>query len=117
MNVAIYCGSAFGKSAIYEQETKKLAKKLHENSMHIVYGGSIQGLMGIISNESLKLGNKVTGVITYDLAHKEIENKAISEIYKVAEDVSREVMDFIKNQDFWVCIDSTSYSDTLSLST
>lgn len=83
MNVAIYCGSAFGRSSIYEQETKKLALKLVENSMHIVYGGSTQGLMGVISNESLKLKNSVTGVITYDLVDKEIENKAINKIYKV----------------------------------
>ncbi len=83
MNIAIYCGSSFGASKIYEEKTKALAKKLYENSIQIVYGGSIQGLMGTISNESLKYGNKVTGVITNDLANKEIENKSLQEIYRV----------------------------------
>lgn len=83
MNIAIYCGSAFGSSEIYEKATKDLAQKLAQKNINIVYGGSKQGLMGIISNESLNLKNFVTGVITYDLASKELENENISKIYKV----------------------------------
>lgn len=83
MNIAIYCGSSFGNKDIYEKMTIKLAQKLASENINIVYGGSKQGLMGIISNESLRLKNKVTGVITYDLAGKELENLAISKIYKV----------------------------------
>ena len=83
MNVAIYCGSSFGNNKIYEESTKLLAQKLAEKGLNIVYGGSIQGLMGIISNESLKFNNSVTGVITHDLIDKEIENKNITTIYKV----------------------------------
>ena len=83
MTVAIYCGSAFGNNEIYENTAKLLAQKLSKENINIVYGGSVQGLMGIISNESLKFNNKVTGVITYHLQDKEIENKNISEIYTV----------------------------------
>ena len=83
MNVAIYCGSAFGNNKIYEDSAKELAKKLAFENINIVYGGSVQGLMGIVSNESMKCNNTVTGVITHDLSNKEIENKNISKIYKV----------------------------------
>ncbi|OCL85197.1 LOG family protein YvdD [Arcobacter porcinus] len=83
MNVAIYCGSSFGNNEIYKTKTIELAKKLALNNIKIVYGGSKQGLMGIISNESLKLNNSVTGVITYDLVNKELENTDITKIYKV----------------------------------
>lgn len=83
MNVAIYCGSSLGNNEIYEESTKILAKKLAEKKFNIVYGGSLQGLMGTISNESIKYNNMVIGVITYDLVSKEIENKNISTIYKV----------------------------------
>ena len=83
MNVAIYCGSSFGNNKIYEEATKLLAVKLAKKDFKIVYGGSLQGLMGIISNESLNLNNSVTGVITHDLVSKEIENKNITKIYKV----------------------------------
>jgi uncharacterized protein (TIGR00730 family) len=83
MNVAIYCGSALGNNEIYEESTKILAKKLAEKKFNIVYGGSLQGLMGIISNESIRYNNTIIGVITYDLVSKEIENKNITKIYKV----------------------------------
>lgn len=83
MTVAIYCGSSFGNNKIYEDIAKLLAQVLANENINIVYGGSIQGLMGIVSNESMKLGNTVTGVITYDLSTKEIENKNISKLYKV----------------------------------
>ena len=58
-------------------------KSSQKENINIVYGGSVQGLMGIVSNEAMSLGNIVTGVITYDLSNKEIENKNISKIYKV----------------------------------
>ena len=83
MNIAIYCGSSFGKSDEYVEKTKILAQKLALKNHNIVYGGSLQGLMGIVSNESLKYNNTVTGVITYDLVSKEIENTNITKIYKV----------------------------------
>ena len=40
MNIAIYCGSAFGNSKIYEEKTIQLAQKLAKESINIVYGGS-----------------------------------------------------------------------------
>ena len=83
MNIAIYCGSSFGNDLIYEESTKILAKKLALKKFNIVYGDSFQGLMGIISKESLKHNNIVADVITYDLVTKEIENKNITKIYKV----------------------------------
>lgn len=83
MNIAIYCGSSLGKSDEYTKKTKLLAQKLALKEHNIVYGGSLQGLMGIVSNESLSHNNTVTGVITYDLVSKEIENKNITKIYKV----------------------------------
>ena len=48
MNVAIYCGSSFGNKEIYKEKTIELDKKLEKNGFSIVYGGSKQGLMGII---------------------------------------------------------------------
>ncbi len=83
MNVAIYCGSSFGNDKIYVESTKLLAQKLASHNIGIVYGGSIQGLMGVIANESILLNNSVVGVITHDLAKKEIENKNISKLHKV----------------------------------
>lgn len=83
MNIAIYCGSSFGNKTIYNEKSIELIDYLSKKNATIVYGGSQSGLMGTISNEAMKTGLEVHGVITHDLADKEIENKAITKIYKV----------------------------------
>ena len=83
MNIAIYCGSNLGNHKDYEIDAKKIIQYLNSKNVSIVYGGSKSGLMGTISNEAIKLKMQINGVITHDLANKEIENKNISKIYKV----------------------------------
>lgn len=83
MNIAVYCGSALGNDEVYINAAKALAAEMAQRNIQMVYGGSSQGLMGIISNEALRLGIKVTGVIPYSLVDKEIENKNITYVYKV----------------------------------
>ena len=48
-----------------------------------MYGGSKVGLMGVISNHAISLNMDIYGVITYDLANKELENQNITKLYKV----------------------------------
>jgi len=83
MNIAIYCGSSFGSDISYKTKTIQMIQYLSKQDICIVYGGSKSGLMGTVSNEAMKLGTKVIGVITHNLADKEIENKAITKLYKV----------------------------------
>ncbi len=83
MNIAIYCGSSFGNKQIYQEKALEIAKALKKYKFNMVYGGSIAGIMGIVSNEALKLGLEVTGVITYNLEDKEIANKNLKTLYKV----------------------------------
>lgn len=83
MKIAIYCGSSFGKSEIYNKKALEIIDFLASKNSSIVYGGSKSGLMGTISDEAMKKNMEVIGVITYDLANKEIENKSITKLYKV----------------------------------
>jgi uncharacterized protein (TIGR00730 family) len=83
MNIAVYCGSVFGNDISYENSVKELAFELYRRNINVVYGGSTQGLMGVISQESMRLGNRVTGVIPYSLINKEIQSEAITEVIKV----------------------------------
>ena len=83
MKIAIYCGSSFGDERVYENEAKKVISYLNKKNSSIVYGGSKSGLMGVIANEAMKLKMEVVGVITHNLANKEIENEAITKLYKV----------------------------------
>lgn len=81
MNIAIYCGSSLGNKKAYEDNAKDLIKYLSTKDVSIVYGGSKSGLMGTISNEAISCNMKVYGVITENLAHKEIVNQNITKIF------------------------------------
>lgn len=83
MNIAIYCGSSFGKNKVYEQKAKEIINYLSKKDVTIIYGGSKSGLMGTISNEAISKGLEVKGVITKELASKEILNENITKIYQV----------------------------------
>lgn len=84
MYVAIYCGSSMGTEKIYEEKAKDVAKAFAQNNMNIVYGGSESGLMGVVSSEGMKLGIDVIGVITKNLAKKEIAKNDITELHTLA---------------------------------
>lgn len=83
MNIAIYCGSSFGNDEIYEKTATEVIHFLKEKNASIVYGGSKSGLMGVISHEAMSLDMEVLGVITHNLADKEIENKSITKLFRV----------------------------------
>lgn len=92
MTLAIYCGSSFGEDPIFEKKSIEFVEELAKNDFKIVYGGSQSGLMGVISNKGLELGMDVTGVITKDLAIKEIENENLTKIHKVDDLKERKVI-------------------------
>ncbi|WP_417327724.1 TIGR00730 family Rossman fold protein [Halarcobacter sp.] len=83
MNIAVYCGSNFGKNEIYKNTALRMVDYLAKENCSIVYGGSKAGLMGVISNHALEKNIPVYGVITHDLASKELENEKLSNIIKV----------------------------------
>ena len=65
--VCIFCGSSSGNQTEYTQLARRLAKRLVEKNIAIVYGGSDGGLMGEVANTAMQYGGKVIGVITKKL--------------------------------------------------
>ncbi|QRV25430.1 TIGR00730 family Rossman fold protein [Marinomonas foliarum] len=84
MKVAIYCGSAEGKSPDYVNCVKALGRHLAEQGVGVVYGGGNVGLMGVIANAVLQAGGKVIGVIPQHLKSKEIAHPSLTELHIVA---------------------------------
>lgn len=70
-NLAVYCGSNYGETPDYCQHAKQLGAVLAQQHIHLVYGGGIRGLMGVIANSVLENGGTATGVITHFLINKE----------------------------------------------
>jgi len=79
-NITVFCGSSSGFRAAYAEAAKNLARCLVERNIGLVYGGGNLGLMGIIADEVMRRGGRVTGIIPDALFQKEVGNRRITEL-------------------------------------
>jgi uncharacterized protein (TIGR00730 family) len=82
-SICVYCGSNSGTRKEYSKSARLLGKELAKNQIQLIYGGSNSGLMGQISNEVLKNGGKVTGVIPEILLLNEPPNHKLTKLIYV----------------------------------
>lgn len=82
-SLCVYCGASIGASNIYASAARSLAAALVERNISLVYGGGNIGLMGVIANETLRLGGHVTGVIPQILMDKEVGHSGLSRLHIV----------------------------------
>ena len=80
MKIAVYCGSNLGNNPVFQQSAEELGTWMGENSHVLVYGGSIKGLMGVVSNAVLDAGGDAIGVIPHFLANVEKQNFRLKHI-------------------------------------
>ncbi|MEP9378699.1 TIGR00730 family Rossman fold protein [Aquabacter sp. CN5-332] len=66
-SVAVFCGSNVGATQDYADGARALGQALGEAGITLVYGGTRNGLMGILSDAALASGGAVHGVITENL--------------------------------------------------
>lgn len=79
----MFCGSSSGVNSIYAEKARELGSCLVKNNLDLVYGGGNIGLMGILANEVLAAGGKVTGVLPHFLNRKEVGHVSLSELILV----------------------------------
>jgi uncharacterized protein (TIGR00730 family) len=82
-SLCVYCGSSIGSSPAYEEAARSLAKAMVSEQIDLVYGGGNVGLMGIIADEVLSLGGKVSGVIPKALMDYEVGHHGLTHLYVV----------------------------------
>ena len=68
---------------LYAEAARALAKEMVDNNIALVYGGGNVGLMGIISDEVLRLDGEVTGVIPQALMDKEVGHGGLTRLHIV----------------------------------
>ena len=66
--------------AQYESTAKLLAKALVEANIELVFGGGKVGLMGVLADNVIGYGGKVTGVIPIGLSTKEVAHQNLTEL-------------------------------------
>lgn len=85
-SVTIFCGSRLGNNPLYRQHAKAVGTLLVQHQIHLVYGGGNNGLMGIVANEVIDNGGKVTGVMPQLLAEKEAAHDHLTAMH-ITEDM------------------------------
>jgi len=81
--ICVYCGSNLGRGVAFANATRSLAVTLVERGIGVVYGGAGVGLMGILADETLRLGGEIIGVIPESLTEKEVANERLTELHVV----------------------------------
>lgn len=85
-SVIVFCGSKLGADPLFEAHAKELGMLLAENKISLIYGGGNSGLMGIIANEVMNYGGKVTGVMPELLINKEAAHDSLTVLH-ITEDM------------------------------
>ncbi|MCS7051934.1 MAG: TIGR00730 family Rossman fold protein, partial [Thermomicrobium sp.] len=81
--ICIFCGSRIGHRPIYRMHAERLARRLAERGIGIVYGGGSIGLMGVVADAALDAGGEVIGVIPQVLMAREFAHPNLTRLHVV----------------------------------
>lgn len=82
-SVAVFCGSRYGVSTIYNDCAERLGRVLAEREITMIYGGSDGGLMRTAADSVLAAGGKVVGVLPRDMAERGIAHPGLTDLHIV----------------------------------
>lgn len=82
-SICVYCGSSIGINPVYADAARLLAAEMAKDGIALVYGGGNVGLMGVIADELMRLGGKVTGIIPKSLLDKEVGHHGLTRLHIV----------------------------------
>ena len=83
--LCVFCGSSTGKRDAFQQAARELGSLLAASNIELIYGGGNCGLMGVLANEVLKNGGRVTGVIPEGLMGKELAHLQLTQLHVVTD--------------------------------
>ncbi|KAF2865567.1 lysine decarboxylase-like protein-like protein [Massariosphaeria phaeospora] len=71
--LCVFCGASGGTSPVHLEAARALAKVMHANNIHLVYGGGTVGLMGEVARTLVSLSgpDSVHGIIPLPLVEHE----------------------------------------------
>ena len=78
--IAVYCGSNKGIRPEYAAAAQELGTLLARETIELVYGGGMVGLMGEVADAVLKHGGHVIGVIPEKLVIKEVVHEKLPDL-------------------------------------
>ena len=103
MKICVFLSSAEKSDPAHIKATKELAQAIVHKKHELVYGGTKLGLMAILADEVLKLGGKVTGVISKEFDNKDIIHNNLTNLH-MAKDMNERIMKQINISDIFVML-------------
>jgi uncharacterized protein (TIGR00730 family) len=82
--ICVFCGSSIGKRDAFQQAARELGSLLVTHSIELIYGGGNCGLMGVLADQVLQSGGRVTGVIPEGLMTRELGHLQLTNLHVVA---------------------------------
>ena len=79
-NLAVFCASSDGNDKVIYETAYKLGRKMAEEKIRLVYGGSKLGLMGQVARGVMDHDGRVTGVIPDFLKTKEVVHENLDKL-------------------------------------
>lgn len=79
-SICVFCGSNAGRSVVYADAARALARAIAGQGMKLVYGGGNIGLMGVLAEAALAAGGQVIGVTPKRLLEKEVVHRGLTEL-------------------------------------
>ncbi len=79
-NICVYCGSSYGRQAVYMETAQALGELLAERGIRLIYGGAKVGLMGVVADAALSNGGEVIGVIPDSLVTHEVAHTGLTDL-------------------------------------
>ena len=73
-----------GKRDAFQEAARELGSLLAAHGIELIYGGGNCGLMGVLADQVLKGGGRVTGVIPEPLMIKELGHLQLTQLHIVA---------------------------------
>lgn len=83
--LCVYCASRTGQRPSYAACAAAVGEQIGRRGGHLVYGGGHVGLMGVLADAVLDAGGEVTGVITQQLAGREMAHLRVTDLRVVAD--------------------------------
>jgi len=93
-NIAVYCGSSTGDDKSFTTGAKELGQWIVKNDYGLTYGGGRYGLMGVVADSVLDAGGFVHGIITQELADRELSHLKLSKL-DIVSDMSKRKQDML----------------------
>lgn len=102
MKITVYLGSSFGNDPIYKENIIELGHWLAKQKHQLIYGGSKDGLMGILADTVLADGGEVYGIIPLDFKKREKAHLHLTELTVVADMDERKRLLMDNGELFWL---------------